>query len=203
MKIILTAFLLVLTLTTSLGQDITNKTDKTDQVKHLVFKGVPINGTLNDYVAKMKKSGFKLTGTENGFAILEGDFAGYKGCFIGVGTLKQKDLVSKIVVKFPDQDTWSTLSSNYFYLKELLTEKYGEPSEIVEKFDSSYEPRDDNSRMHQVAMDRCKYYTTYEFEEGSIQLSIEHDSVLSYYVTLTYFDKINTKILRDKAKGDL
>ena len=110
--------------------------NNSDNSQHLTFKGVPIDGTLNDYVLKMKKSGFIHKGTEDGIAVLEGDFASYKNCIVGVSTLKQKDLVSKIVVAFPERDTWSLLSGNYFNLKELLTEKYGEPSENVEKFQS-------------------------------------------------------------------
>jgi len=70
--------------------------------EHLSFKGVPIDGTLNEYVSKMKQSGFTHLGTENGVAILKGDFAGYKDCHIGVSTLKQKDLVYKIGVLFPE-----------------------------------------------------------------------------------------------------
>jgi hypothetical protein len=61
---------------------------------------VPIDGTLADYILKMKKSGFTHKGTKDGVAVLEGDFASYKKCIVGVSTLKQKDLVSKIVVFF-------------------------------------------------------------------------------------------------------
>jgi len=48
-------------------------------------------------------------------------------------------------------------------------------------------------------MDRCKYYTTYETGIGSIQLTIEKDD----FVRLSYFDKINSEIIREKAKSDL
>lgn len=75
----------------------------------------------------MKENGFSHIGTEDGTAILKGDFAGYKGCLIGVSTLKQKDLVSKIAVIFPECETWSGLSGNYFNIKEMLTENSGEP----------------------------------------------------------------------------
>ena len=85
--------------------------------EHLTFKGVPIDGTLNEFVSKMKQNGFTHLGTEDGTAILNGDFAGYKDCYVGVSTLKQNDLVHKIAVIFPDNDTWSTLSGNYFDLK--------------------------------------------------------------------------------------
>ena len=171
--------------------------------EHLTFKGVPIDGTLNEFVSKMKQNGFTHLGTEDGTAILNGDFAGYKDCYVGVSTLKQNDLVHKIAVIFPDNDTWSTLSGNYFDLKKMLTEKYGEPSDVVEKFDTYWQPRDDKSRMYQVGMDRCKYYSIWQTDKGEIQLSIEHESVIKYFVRLGYFDKINNEIIKAKAIDDL
>ncbi len=170
---------------------------------HLAFKGVPIDGTLNEYVAKMKQNGFTHVQTENGTAILTGDFAGYKNCFIGVSTLKQKDLVHKIAVLFPDKATWLNLFGDYMDLKTMLTEKYGEPKYVVEKFEGASQPDDDRDKMYEVQFDRCKYYSTWETDKGDIQLSIEHNSVTSCYVKLGYFDKINSDIIKDKAKDDL
>ena len=164
---------------------------------HLTFKGVPIDGSLNEYVSKMKQNGFTLIRTEDEVAILNGDFAAYKNCIVGVATLKQKDLVSKI-----ESDTWALLSSNYFSLKDMLTEKYGKPSECVEKFQTGYGIDDDNSKMHEVKMNRFKYFTTYETERGSIQLSIETRE-MSCYVMLAYYDKINGGIIKAKAIDDL
>ena len=197
MKTVITTLFYLLIIATSFAQS------KFDTAEHMKFKGVPIDGTLNEYVFKMKQSGFSLIGTEDGVAMLKGDFAAYKDCIIGVATLKGKDLVSKITVIFPTRETWSALSSNYYNLEELLTEKYGEPSEIVEKFDTKYKPEDDNSRMFKVITNRCKYYTTYETKNGSIQLSIENDEYGGGFVMLIYFDKINSKIIREKAKEDL
>jgi len=196
MKTILCALVLTLNVVTSFAQV------KSDSSKHLTFKGVPIDGTLNEYVSKMKKSGFALMRTEEGVALLKGDFAAYKNCILGVSTLKQKNLVSKITVIFPEQDTWSSLSSNYFNLKEMLTEKYGEPSECVEKFQSSTLD-DDGYKMTQVQLDACKYYTTYNTEKGTIELSIAHDGVTRCFVKLTYLDKINGVTIKKEALSDL
>lgn len=195
MKKIIFALIVALTTIVSFAQ--------TQSSDHLMFKGVPIDGTLNEYVSKMKQNGFTLIETKDGVAILKGDFAAYKDCIIGVATLKQKDLVSKISVIFPECDTWSLLSRNYFNLKEMLTQKYGEASNCVEKFDTYSEPRDDGDRMHAVRMDNCKYYTTYETDKGSIQLSIEHDGVTRCFVMLSYYDKINSEIIKTKAIDDL
>jgi hypothetical protein len=148
MKTIFSAPFFALTVMSSFAQI------KSDSSKHLSFKGVPINGTLNEYVSKMKMNGFTQIGTEDGVALLKGDFASYKNCIIGVSTLKQKDLVSKISVIFPECDTWSSLTSSYFNLKEMLTEKYGKLADCVEKFQS---PTLDNdlSKMYQVKLDAC------------------------------------------------
>ena len=67
----------------------------------------------------------------------------------------------------------------------------------------SHQPDDDGDKMHAVKMDNCKFYTTYVTENGSIQLSIDHESISSCYIRLSYSDKINSKIIREKAKGNL
>lgn len=170
--------------------------------EHLTFKGVPIDGTLAQYVLKMKQGGFVNTSTQNGIAYLKGDFAGYKNCYVGVSTLKAKDLVHKIAVVFTPRETWSTLSGNYFELKEMLTEKYGKPTDVVEKFDNS-STDDDHSKMYEVGMDRCKYYSIWQTDKGSIELSISHDSFSSSFVRLSYFDKANGDIVKKKAIDDL
>lgn len=169
---------------------------------HMEFMGVPIDGTLNSFVSKMKERGFISIGTENGVAMLRGDFASYKDCIVGVSTLKKKDLVSNVIVIFPESKTWESLSGNYFHLKELLTEKYGEPSETIEEFEST-QPRDDNDKMHAVGMNRCIYHSVFKTENGSIKLSIANDSFVASYVALAYYDKANSETIRQEAIKDL
>lgn len=197
MRIIFTFLFFALIALTSFAQI------KTDTSAHLLFKGVPLDGTLDQYVVKLKQNGFKHISTNDGIAMLQGDFAGYKDCYIGVSTLKQKDLVYKIGVLFPENKTWSTLSGNYFDLKQMLTEKYGNPSDVVEKFDTRTEPRDDDSKMFEVQFDRCKYYSIWATDKGEIQLSIDHNGGLSCFVKLAYFDKINGATIKKQAIDDL
>jgi len=169
---------------------------------HLSFKGVPIDGTLDEYVLKMKKSGFMHSGTQDGLAILKGDFASYKNCTVEVSTFIAKDLVNKIIVMFPNVDNWTSLSSNYFNLKEMLTEKYGRPAESKEKF-QPYKADDDVSKMIHVLLGNCKYYAIYKTDKGTIELSIEQIDNKRSFVKLAYFDKINGAIINEKAKSDL
>ena len=170
---------------------------------HLKFKGVPIDGTLKEFTARMKRKGFKSIGSDGGLEVLQGDFAAFKECVIYVSTLDNKDLVARISVAFPKEETWEYLYGDYKHLKDLLTEKYGQPSSVTEKFQGYSEPRDDNSRMHEVKMDRCKYETRFKTDKGEIVLWIEHESVMSCFVMLAYKDKINGGIIKDVAKDDL
>ena len=84
-----------------------------EESEHLTFKGVPIDGTLNEYVAKMKQAGFTHISTQDGTAVLQGDFAGLKDCTVLIYTLDAINVVSKICVLFPECNVWSSLEQNY------------------------------------------------------------------------------------------
>ena len=85
----------------------------------------------------------------------------------------------------------------------MLSEKYGNPTDVVEKFDTYSQPLDDNDRMHRVQFDNCKYSSLWKTDKGEIKLSIQHDNALRCFIQLTYTDKINSTIIKAKAKGDL
>ena len=169
--------------------------------KHLLFKKIPINGTLKEFVSEMKQSGFEELESENRDALLKGDFASYKSCIVSVTTLQGKDLVGEVKVNFPLQTVWTSLASNYFNLKELLTEKYGQPSECIEKF-MTINANNSGLEMMLLRQDQCKYITTYTTDRGTIKLSIKGNNSVTF-VSLTYSDKINNGIVRAQAKDDL
>lgn len=171
--------------------------------EHLKFKGVPIDGTLNEYVSKMKQAGFQLVGTDDGVALLEGEFAGYRGCLIAVSTLKSVNVVNTIGVVFPAREDWSSLEGDYEHLKSMLTEKYGEPADVVEKFQGYGNPQTDQEKWINLITDNCTWYTIFETENGDIQLSLEKGDYGEYFVLLKYFDRINTEAVRSAAMEDL
>ena len=171
--------------------------------EHLKFKGVPIDGTLSEYVLKMKQAGFQLVGTDDGVALLEGEFAGYRGCLIAVSTLKSVNVVNTIGVVFPARDNWSSLEGDYEHLKSMLTEKYGEPSDVVEEFQGYGDPQTDQEKWINLMTDNYTWYTIFETENGDIQLSLEKGDYGEYFVLLKYFDKINTEAVRSAAMEDL
>ena len=171
--------------------------------QHLTFKGVPIDGTLSQFVNNMRAKGFTGTVNKDGTAVLEGDFAGYKGCHVIVSTLKNKDLVCTIGVLFPECSNWSTLEGNYLKLKEMLTTKYGEPADVVEEFQRPYAADDDRSKMYELRMDRCNYSTMWRTDNGNLALKLISGDFDSCHVILGYYDRINGLAVEAAALDDL
>ena len=170
------------------------------QDAHLKFKGVPIDGSLTEFVNKMKTAGFTHIGTQDGMAALQGDFAGYKNCTVAVFTVKPLNVVSMIGVIFQSRDNWADLESDYDIFKEMLTEKYGAPAVVIEEFKRT--PQDDNDKIYELRMNRCTWASAFQTELGEIELSIEHQDFQSR-VVLRYRDKINTEKVRKQALEDL
>ena len=173
------------------------------QSEHLTFKGIPIDGTLSHFSSQLVKKGFTKMYSEDGQAIFQGDFAGYKDCMVVVSTLDQEDLVYMVAVAFPSKDQWALLESNYSSLKDMLTTKYGEPSEVIEEFQSRIQPDNDRDKLYELKFDRCTYKTIFETEKGRIGITISHESVMKCFVVLGYVDGINGARAHDGAMDDL
>lgn len=172
--------------------------------QHLSFKGVPINGTLKEYTDAMVKAGFHYELTQDGTALLTGDFAGYKDCTVGVSTLKNLDVVSRIAVLFPNKDTWSAVLGDHEHLKAMLTEKYGTPSYSQEKFTGYVGDYDNNLVMHALKDDEYVWYTIFTTELGDIELSIMAGTKYNTaMVRLAYHDRANSEKVRNAAMDDL
>ena len=173
------------------------------QSEHLTFKGVPIDGTLDTYVENMKKAGFEYIGKEDGIAILQGDFAGFRKCTIGVITLQSFDLVNRITVLFDTTESWSDLYGSYSQLKEMLTRKYGEPEASEEKWIGYSEPKNDRDKMYELRQDRGVINTLFRTDKGNIVLEIIKAEWSGGQVRLSYWDKINSLKVEEKAMDDL
>ncbi len=171
--------------------------------EHLTFKGVPINGTLKQYTDALAKKGFKYEGMEDGVAILSGDFAGYKNCYVCVSTLKNFDVVSQISVLFPETVFWTTLIEDYENLKSLLNVKYGDPKSNEEGF-TKYYGDDDDLKKIAVFDGEIEWYAVYGTELGDIELTLAGGSFVNKVrVKLSYYDKINSNRVRQAAIDDL
>ena len=84
----------------------------------------------------------------------------------------------------------------------MLTTKYGKPAKSVSEW-VNCDPRDDNEKMFQLEMDRCKYEASFEINLGRIEVMISHMRFSNCCVILRYVDKINGDAVRAVAIDDL
>ena len=103
------------------------------QTEHMKFKGIPMEGTLQSFTLKLKAKGYVPLGTEDGVSVLKGEFAGYKNCHI-YAVADKSGMICRVCVEFPKMDKWADLESCYTSYKDMLTEKYGEPTASEKKF---------------------------------------------------------------------
>ncbi len=171
------------------------------QTNHMKFKGIPMEGTLNSFVQKLKAKGYSYLGQQDGMALLKGEFAATKGCTIGVARFADRDQVNLVAVIFPEEESWNGITKSYFGLKDMLTEKYGNP-ESVEEF-SGDEPPTDFLRFHKILDDECHYLSEFQCENGKIQLTMAKQDYNSAAVILRYIDKANADETRKKIMDDL
>ena len=85
----------------------------------------------------------------------------------------------------------------------MLIEKYGEPFECIEEFQSRLQPTTDRDKMHELRMERCTYKTTFFTSSGRIIISLAKQSYTNFCVQLMYIDNINSDIARQSNIDDL
>ncbi len=171
------------------------------QTNHMKFKGIPMEGTLQSFTAKLKDKGFTSLGIQDGVSLLTGEFAGYKNCSI-YAIADNSGMICKASVTFPDMDKWGELEECYNSYKLMLTEKYGDPKKCEESFSYAHTP-DDGQKIRCVKMDSYKYYSLFTTELGEIKLEISHEGISRCYVRLSYFDNANQEKLKQQIMDDL
>ena len=141
--------------------------------EHLSFKGIPLNGNINNFCQKLKEKGFTQCGSEGNIRIFKGTFTG-RAATIGVASTENGKDVFSIIVLFPETGNWIDLTNTYEHYKDLYTEKYGDPSECT-KF--NYRPLEDNiTKIADVRPGAIVCGAIFTSPSGLIQLSIEKTS---------------------------
>lgn len=165
---------------------------------HQKFMGIPMDGSVTQFSQKLQQKGLKKLTTRDGVEVLMGTFATTPDCtFIVVGNDARQ--MTKVCVAFPSRERWSDLSSEYDGLKTLLTQKYGEPSAVVEEVRAQYSRED---VLHHLMMDNATWGCGWSTEHGIIELEIK---VVSYdcMVFLTYYDDASRKETIEKVLEEL
>ncbi len=172
--------------------------------EHLTFKGIPIDGKLNEFVSKLQNEGYVLnfTNDEGNACILEGAFAGFANCKIFVLSTPYSHIVWKVAVKLPEQNSWYSLKSRYNDFKNSLTQKYGDPENDYHFFSSPYY-EGDGFEFQALRKDKCSYAAFFDTQTGYISIEIESKEYDSGRVSIAYEDKANTKLKKEDQQQSI
>lgn len=175
------------------------QSNEVTSVSHLKFKGIPINGTPDEFGAKLQQAGFSFYfQIDDGSKWYKGNFAGYNNCDVVVKA--NGELVYEIVVLFPEDYSWGQLYNTYSSIKDMLTTKYGEPLFCKEKFENtpSYiNIDDDNDKFSEVKDNHCRYYTAFATMKdglGNIYLEIKSTGRVGLHYT-DFLNNLNSATL--------
>ncbi|MBE6323103.1 MAG: hypothetical protein E7073_08820 [Bacteroidales bacterium] len=170
------------------------------QTEHLKFKGIPMDCSVDEMARKLQAKGFKYEDKLDGTVFMKGSFAGTYDCLIGLIPIEGGTKIRRIGVIFPNCGNWECLENKYNYLKDMLTQKYTRPHSI-EKFDSYSEPTNNGNKMTLVQLDRCKYQSDFNINNGSIMLFIKNG--FDAHIVLVYEDAANAKVNDQNVLDDL
>ncbi len=166
-------------------------------IGHFKFKDISIDGPIKPFVAQLKKQGFTVLKTTEVDAILSGKFTDEDVHLLVQATPKN---VYGVTVSYSKQSTWKAIKTQYENMKSMLVAKYGEPKEIIEKFDS---PNSEKYGLELYALrnDKCTYMALFGTENGNgmIRIKIGPDASL----VITYIDSINYLRLTGRNYNDL
>lgn len=172
--------------------------------QHLTFKGIPIDGTPEEFGCKLEAVGFKYKYESQGSYWYEGgSFAGFNDCEVIVKAYD--NLVYEVVAILPTRYKWSHLYDDYSSLVYSLKRKYGEPIYTTEEFENtpSYiDLEDDNDKYYEVKNNHCNYGSIFRVNDGWIgNITIEIKS--SCCVGIYYKDTYNEFLKIQSVDNDL
>lgn len=170
--------------------------------QNMTFKGIEIDGLMDEFVSALEKEGFERVREEDGVVVMMGDFAGYSNCEVAVISSGNDGVVDAVGVMFHKREEWSAIEDDYNSLKSMLTMKYGRPFPVIEEFQGR--TFDDNKIKFSFLMsERCKWMSIYDMERGRIELFMQQTGEEEAAVILNYYDYKNVNDMRSSAMDDL
>lgn len=138
---------------------------------HLTFKGIEINGSLDDFYKKIKQEIPDLDGAifDTG-GVLKGTFAGKRGCTIILRS-NTNNIIKNVGVNFPSPKNWSLLKDEYDDICLNMMHKYGEPAVVLNKYEPPFK-EGDGRELEGLQEQKVLLGQFFFVDNGYIQVSI-------------------------------
>ena len=160
---------------------------------HMVFMGIPISGSSVYFIKQLEDKGFVKTNEFESSYKFIGKFAN-EIVQLTLLASPRTLTVCKVIVCFPEKDSWIELKQDYFKKKKLYRSKYL-LTEAFEFFSSPYEDGD-GYELKAVAANKCSYASFFSEIGGHIGVQISPDKC----VKVTYEDDENMKVAKSELE---
>lgn len=151
------------------------------------WNGIPISGNFATLKANLLAKGFKLIGKENNFGTFKGNINGIEYEIISYSS-PITDQLAKLIIYFPQKYSWSSIKSEFEYLREMFNEKYG-VGECYYYFDDPYY-EGDGYEMSAIKQEKCHY--------SCYWLNIPKEPNLSVSTTISSFQQVKVTYENNK-----
>ena len=159
---------------------------------HIEFEGIPVDGPLTEFVAKLCAGGFAEYGSSDTSSILKGKLYG-RDCTVIVKATPESCIVYAVNVTFPIRNNWKVCKTDYLELQSELSRLYGRPVKI-EKFERPYR-EGDGLELHHLNMSLCKWISTYNTPYGPVTLRMMPVIVNNGQIMVSWEDSANASVL--------
>ena len=160
-----------------------------EDIPHLAFMGIPIDGSPLPVIERLKDKGFTYIERKGNVFILTGTFSGVPDCAVGVNV--KENFVWRGSVSFPTQQSWSAVKARYEKYKQSYMAKYEAKPEVTEKLSPRF--REGSGQEHWGFEDESSVWkSVFSVPDGYITLQIKYNrSQSNMYLVVEYVDKVN------------
>ena len=163
--------------------------------EHALFRGVPMDN-LNELESSLIRDGFSYVKTPNAISKLYvGTFGDMDDCYITILYTPITRKVAQVVVDYPNRNSWTSLTDDFYNAAEAIIWKYGAPKE-----DMKMEIVRADCRGNELEClgngSGIAYLYGWDVQGGGISLKITPEQC----VTIKYYDDANIELFkREKA----
>ena len=169
------------------------------QTEHLMFKGLPIDGSKQEFVKELQRQGYVYVDDD----ILSGTFIG-RDSYVFIYDTPITNTVWQVGVLFKSAyDTWSLIKRIYDDLVDVYTKKYGAPILDQKEFKSPWR-EGDGHELFALRSDRCVYRTVFVYikdgmDIGCVEIRMANDC----RIIILYEDSINSDLLTKERANEI
>ena len=162
--------------------------------QHLMFRTLPIDGSLKTAVKEVKKWGFMGMKIKN-VAAMVGTLDGEDVILTLIATPESNTLFSVSII-YEGIEQWEELLAQYHTINTSIAAQYGEPTKFINEWEAPYSL--DNNPTEAFKEEKAMYGAIYTVKGGSISVHITYANG-KLCTIVAYIDEQNAALY--KAEG--